>query len=64
MLNSMRIIKFIRYNNLTLDKFCKMCNINKDILDKMVYLGKYDNEILERMSTILGISYYEFFSYD
>ena len=60
----MLIINYIRYNKLSKEEFCKLCDMDTSTLDEIIYLGKYDTNTLKKIAKILNIGFYEFFSYE
>lgn len=62
-MNSLKIIEYMREHKLSKCDFCKLCEIDIQTLDEIVYFGKYDNQTLEKIATKLNINYYQFFIY-
>jgi len=62
-MNSLKIIEYMRNNKLSKENFCKLCEIDLQTLDDMVYYGKYDNKTLEKIADKINIGYYQFFMY-
>ena len=60
-MNSMLIINYIRSRGLSKSEFCKLCDIDEETLENMIYFGKYDNDTLVRVGDIIGVGYYRFF---
>ena len=64
-MNPLKIINYIRVNNLTKSEFCKICNIKLSILDDIVYYGNnVDFKIVEKISNVMGIGVYELYIFD
>ena len=64
-MNPFKIIQFIRQPKLSKEDFCKLCDIDVQLLDNIVYYGySVEFKIAERIADAMGIGVYLLYTYD
>ena len=64
-MNPFKIIQFIRQHKLSKEDFCKLCDIDIQLLDNIVYYGySVEFKIAERIADAMSIGVYLLYTYD